>query len=48
MILRVSGQRELLENNPALARSIRLRYPDIDPMSFIRVELLRRKREDEA
>ena len=48
MILRVSGQRELLENNPVLARSIHLRNPYVDPMSFIQVELLRRKRGDGA
>jgi phosphoenolpyruvate carboxylase len=48
MILRVSGQRQLLENNPVLAGSIRLRNPYVDPMSFIQVELLRRKRSDEA
>ncbi len=44
VILRVTGQRELLENNPVLARSIRLRNPYVDPMSLIQVELLRRKR----
>jgi phosphoenolpyruvate carboxylase len=43
MILRVSGQRELLEQNRVLARSIRLRNPYVDPMSLIQVELLRRK-----
>jgi phosphoenolpyruvate carboxylase len=43
MLLRVSGQRELLENNRVLARSIRLRNPYVDPMSLIQVELLRRK-----
>jgi phosphoenolpyruvate carboxylase len=43
MILRVSGQRELLEHNRVLARSIRLRNPYVDPMSLIQVELLRRK-----
>ena len=42
-VLRVTGQRELLENNPVLARSIRLRNPYVDPMSLIQVELLRRK-----
>jgi phosphoenolpyruvate carboxylase len=47
MILRVSGQRKLLENNPVLARSIRLRNPYVDPMSLIQVELLRRKRSGE-
>jgi phosphoenolpyruvate carboxylase len=44
MILSVTGQRELLERNPVLARSIRLRNPYVDPMSLVQVELLRRKR----
>ncbi len=43
-ILKVTGQKELLERNPVLARSIRLRNPYVDPMSLIQVELLRRKR----
>jgi phosphoenolpyruvate carboxylase len=47
VVLRVTGQVELLENNPVLARSIRLRNPYVDPMSLIQVELLRRKRSGE-
>jgi len=47
MILRVSGQRELLARNRVLARSIRLRNPYVDPMSLIQVELLRRKQQGE-
>ncbi len=47
MILRITGQRELLEHNPVLSRSIRLRNPYVDPMSLIQVELLRRKRAGE-
>jgi phosphoenolpyruvate carboxylase len=47
-ILRVSGQRQLLETSPVLARSIRLRNPYVDPMSLIQVDLLRRKRAGEA
>ena len=43
MILRVTGQRELLARNRVLARSIRLRNPYVDPMSLIQVELLQRK-----
>jgi len=43
MLLRVTGQRELLSRNRVLARSIRLRNPYVDPMSLIQVELLRRK-----
>jgi phosphoenolpyruvate carboxylase len=42
-VLRVTNQSELLETNPVLARSIRLRNPYVDPMSFLQVELLRRK-----
>jgi len=45
MILRISGQRELLANNRVLARSIDLRNPYVDPMSLIQVELLRRKQQ---
>jgi len=46
-ILRVTRQRELLEDNPVLSRSIRLRNPYVDPMSLIQVDLLRRKRDGE-
>ncbi|HTW59417.1 MAG TPA: phosphoenolpyruvate carboxylase [Terriglobales bacterium] len=48
MILRVTGQRELLARNRVLARSIRLRNPYVDPMSLIQVELLRRKQRGQA
>lgn len=44
VILAVTGQKELLENNPVLYRSIRLRNPYVDPMSLIQVDLLQRKR----
>jgi len=47
MVLRTTGQRELLERNPVLARSIRLRNPYVDPISMIQVDLLRRKRRGE-
>jgi len=43
-VLRVTNQSQLLETNPVLSRSIRLRNPYVDPMSLIQVELLRRKR----
>jgi phosphoenolpyruvate carboxylase len=46
-VLLVTGQKALLESNPVLARSIRLRNPYVDPMSLIQVELLRRKRSGE-
>jgi phosphoenolpyruvate carboxylase len=44
MILSITAQRGLLEGNPVLTRSIRLRNPYVDPMSLVQVELLRRKR----
>ena len=43
-VLRILGQKELLETNPVLARSIRLRNPYVDPMHLIQVEMLKRKR----
>jgi phosphoenolpyruvate carboxylase len=46
-VLEITGQRELLERNPLLSRSIQLRNPYIDPLSLIQVELMRRKRNGE-
>ncbi len=43
-ILRVTGHTEVLEGEPLLARSIRLRNPYVDPMSLLQVNLLRRWR----
>ena len=43
-ILAVTRQKELLENNQVLARSIKLRNPYVDPMHLIQVDMLRRKR----
>lgn len=48
MILEVTGQTELLETNPVLLQSIRLRNPYVDPMSLLQVELVRRKRAAET
>ena len=44
MVLAVTKQAELLETNPVLANSIRLRNPYVDPRSLLQLELLRRKR----
>jgi phosphoenolpyruvate carboxylase len=43
-LLAITGQRELLESNPLLARSIRNRFPYIDPLNHVQIELLRRHR----
>jgi phosphoenolpyruvate carboxylase len=37
VILRITGHSALLQTNPVLARSIRLRNPYVDPMSLIQV-----------
>jgi phosphoenolpyruvate carboxylase len=42
--LAITGQRALLEDNPTLARSIRNRFPYLDPLNHVQVELLRRYR----
>lgn len=47
-LLDVVGQSTLLERNPALARSIRLRLPYIEPLNHLQVELLRRHRSGDA
>jgi phosphoenolpyruvate carboxylase len=47
MILKVTGQPELLSGNPVLSRSIRLRNPYVDPLSLIQFALLKRKRAGE-
>ena len=44
ILLEIRGAKELLEHDPVLQRSIRLRNPYVDPMSFIQVDLLHRWR----
>jgi phosphoenolpyruvate carboxylase len=43
-VLAISGESALLETNPSLARSIRNRFPYLDPLNHLQVELLRRFR----
>ncbi|MGQ0653894.1 MAG: phosphoenolpyruvate carboxylase [Betaproteobacteria bacterium] len=40
----ITGHAELLAENPTLARSIRNRFPYLDPLNHLQVELLRRHR----
>jgi phosphoenolpyruvate carboxylase len=42
--LAITQQSALLEDNPTLARSIRNRFPYLDPLNHLQVELLRRYR----
>ncbi|MDP9379937.1 MAG: phosphoenolpyruvate carboxylase [Chloroflexota bacterium] len=43
-VVRVAGLGQLLDNTPVLQRSIRLRNPYVDPLSYIQVALLRKLR----
>jgi phosphoenolpyruvate carboxylase len=43
-LLAITGAGELLESNPLLRRSIRNRFPYLDPLNHVQVELLRRYR----
>ncbi len=43
-LLTIMGQNSLLESNPLLARSIRNRFPYLDPLNHMQIELLKRYR----
>jgi len=43
-LLSITGHEHLLQSNPLLARSIRNRFPYLDPLNHIQVELLSRYR----
>jgi phosphoenolpyruvate carboxylase len=45
-VLSLTRQPELLADDAVLARSIRLRNPYVDPLSYIQIEALRRLRKD--
>jgi phosphoenolpyruvate carboxylase len=47
-LLAISGKSALLEDNPTLERSIRNRFPYLDPLNHLQVELLRRYRAGET
>lgn len=47
-LLRITGQSRLLEKNPALEASIRLRLPYIEPLNLLQIELMKRHRAGET
>ena len=47
-LLAVTAQASLLESNPPLARSIRNRFPYLDPLNHLQIELLKRHREGDT
>jgi phosphoenolpyruvate carboxylase len=40
LILKITGQEEILDNVPVIQESIRLRNPYVDPLSYLQVQLL--------
>ena len=44
----ITGARDFLADNPALARSIKNRFPYLDPLNHLQIELLRRYRAGQA
>ena len=40
----ITGEKQRLQSNPSLQRSIRHRFPYIDPLHHLQVELIRRYR----
>ncbi len=47
-LLAITGQQALLDGNPLLRRSIRNRFPYLDPLNHLQVELLQRYRAGET
>jgi phosphoenolpyruvate carboxylase len=47
-LVAITGEKQRLAHNAALARSIRHRFPYIDPLHHLQVELVRRYREDKT
>ena len=47
-LLQITGQSRLLEKNPALEASIRLRLPYIEPLNLLQIELMKRHRAGET
>jgi len=45
-LLRISGNDKLLQGNPLLERSIQNRFPYLDPLNHIQVEMLKRHRQN--
>lgn len=48
MILLITGQKNLLDNDPWLQRSLQLRNPFMDPINYIQVNLLKQLRAKET
>ncbi|MGO9817637.1 MAG: phosphoenolpyruvate carboxylase, partial [Acidocella sp.] len=47
-LLSITGQQALLERNPVMRRSVTNRFPYLDPLNHVQVEMLRRYRDQVA
>ncbi|PTQ13471.1 phosphoenolpyruvate carboxylase [Sphingomonas oleivorans] len=47
-LLEITGQSRLLEKNPTLDQSVRLRLPYIEPLNLLQIELIKRHRGGES
>ena len=45
-LLKISGQKKLLQTNPLLERSIQNRFPYLDPLNHLQVELMKKYRRE--
>src|SRR5690606_10184867 len=45
LILKITGQQDILDNTPVIQESVRLRNPYVDPLSYLQVKLLKELRE---
>jgi phosphoenolpyruvate carboxylase len=48
LLLKIMGQDRLLQGNPLLERSVRQRFPYLDPLNHVQVELLKEHRAQNA
>ncbi len=44
ILLKITGHHELVDSEPVIQRSIKLRQPYVDPLNYIQVEILKRLR----
>ncbi|MGI8314752.1 phosphoenolpyruvate carboxylase [Halobacillus mangrovi] len=47
VLLQISGDQELLDHQPTIKDSVRLRNPYVDPLNFLQVELIKELRQNE-